>query len=340
MDSQVERRASAGMAWHERFLPARLRSITSVEVAVTGIVAAFLTVFYGLNLFGDFLNVWTHAVAVLRFIGSIFVVITVAVKLDKFPMWLAFIGALSELAAIVYFVAFTLNHEQIVFRLQEFPLVALYLAWLFPSVVSRATIYPVMVFTLGYWMFFGPAVGTEHQSGILNIVSSVFFIVVGMFVGTFVKRKFKQQTELDPLTGAVNRRGLGARGDALLLAGKKHSSPVSVVMIDMDKFKQINDELGHEAGDEALCELVQHLHSNTRKRDVVARLGGDEFVLLLPNTNLVAAQALMLRVHGSSRLKWSFGVAEAAADDNLSMVILRADRAMYAFKRARSELRD
>lgn len=340
MENQVERRALPSMTWRERFLPARLRSITSMEVAVTGIVAAFLTVFYGLNLFGEFLNVWTHAIAVLRFVGAIVVVATVAVKLDRFPMWLAFVGALSELLAIAYYVAFTVNHEQIVFRLQEFPLVALYLAWLFPSVISRATIYPLMVFTLGYSMFFGPAVGTEHQSGVLNIVSSVFFIVVGMFVGSFVKRKFKQQTEIDALTGAVNRRGLGIRGDVLLLAGKKHGTPVSVALIDMDKFKAINDELGHEAGDKVLCELVQHLHATTRKQDLISRLGGDEFVLVMPNTNFASAQELMLRVHGSSSLNWSFGVAEATTEDNLSMVILRADRAMYEFKRARTEPAD
>src|SRR5690606_10561794 len=107
------------------------------------------------------------------------------------------LGALAELSAFVVFVGFSVNHEQIVFRLQEFPLIALYMSWLFPPAVTQWTIYPVMAFTIPYSVFFGPAVGTEHQSGPLNVLSLVFFTVIGMFVGHYVKRRFRQQTQVD-----------------------------------------------------------------------------------------------------------------------------------------------
>ncbi len=311
-----------------------------MEIAVTGIVACFLSVFYGLNLFRTFPSEALQLVAVGRFAGALGVVTLVVILRDAFPLWLAYLGALAELTAFVYFVGFTVDHEQFVFRLQEFPLIALYMAWLFPSVISRMTIYPILVFTLTYSLLFGPAVGTEHQNGLLNVLSLVFFTVVGMFVGSFVKRKFKQQTEIDVLTGAYNRRALGRMGDAALAQGRRQNQPVSVALVDMDGFKQINDQFGHAAGDEVLRGLVRHLKRATRKNDVITRLGGDEFVLLLPQTGYDQAQQLMERVHESSEHSWSFGVATAEPDDNLSMVILRADRAMYISKRERAEQRD
>lgn len=311
-----------------------------MEIAVTGMVACFLTVFYGLNLFNTFASEALQLVAFGRFAGAVAVVALIVVLRDAFPLWIAYAGALVELTAFVYFVGFTVNHEQIVFRLQEFPLIALYLAWVFPPKVSRATIYPVLLFTIWHSMLFSPAVGTEHENGLLNILSLVFFTVVGMFVGSYVKRKFTQQTELDVLTGAHNRRALGRYGDAALAQARKQNQPVSVALVDMDGFKQINDQLGHAAGDEVLRGLVRHLKKSVRKGDLVTRLGGDEFVLILPGAGHDQAQQLMERIHAASEHRWSFGVATANPDDNLSMVILRADRAMYISKRERAEQRD
>ncbi|MCZ4141256.1 hypothetical protein BZG17_25830, partial [Escherichia coli] len=76
--------------------------------------------------------------------------------------------------------------------------------------------------------------------------------------------------------------------------------------------------------------------SGIRAGDLVCRLGGDEFVLVFPNTTMGQAQLLMERIEGSSKLAWSFGTAQARADDNLSTMILRADRDMYASKRQRA----
>ncbi len=308
-----------------------------MEVAVTGMVAGFLTIFYGLNLFNTFPTPLHELTAITRFIGALLIVVLVLLKGDRFPRWIALVGALNELSAFVYFVGFTTTHEQIVFRLQEFPLIALYLSWLFPASVARLTIYPVMVFTMAYSVWFGPAAGTDHQSGLLNVVSLVFFTVVAMSVGSFVKRNFKKQTEIDPLTGAMNRRGLGIHGDAILVQCQKQHRPVSVVLVDLDGFKRINDQQGHNAGDRVLCQIVDHLNTSTRRSDIVARLGGDEFVVVMPETDEEAAQRVMERIHLSAVHEWSFGVAQATAEDNLSMVILRADRAMYTFKRARAE---
>ncbi len=337
---KADKRTQSSGSWRSRMLPARVREITNMEIAVTGIVACFLTIFYGLNLFNTFDSTVLQVIAVIRFLGSITVVALIAILRNNFPLWIAYIGALMELTAFVYFVGFTVNHEQVVFRLQEFPLIALYMSWLFPGMLTKLTVLPVLTFTITYSQLFGPAIGTEHHSGVLNVVSLVFFTIVGMIVGSYVKRNFKQQIEIDTLTGAYNRRALGRRGDMALLQGRKQHQPVSVVLVDMDGFKGINDRLGHAAGDDALRGLVRHLERSTRKSDLVTRLGGDEFVLLFPNTTFEEAGQLMQRIHASSEHSWSFGVATANPDDNLSMVILRADRAMYTFKRERTMQRD
>lgn len=243
---------------------------------------------------------------------------------------------MAELSAFVVFVGFSDNHEQIVFRLQEFPLIALYMSWLFPPEVTRWTIYPIMAFTIPYSVFLGPAAGTEHQSGPLNVLSLVFVTILGIFVGHYVKRRFRQQTQIDILTGALNRTGLTARGEAALLASRKYRRPLSAALLDLDGFKEINDQEGHDAGDRALKELVRHLRSSIRSDDLVCRLGGDEFVLVFPNTTQGQAQQLMERIAESSTVAWSFGTTQARAEDNLSTMILRADRDMYSAKRQRA----
>ncbi|MEG2927496.1 MAG: GGDEF domain-containing protein, partial [Glutamicibacter sp.] len=129
---------------------------------------------------------------------------------------------------------------------------------------------------------------------------------------------------------------LAVRGDAALLSSRKYRRPLAVALLDLDGFKEINDQGGHEAGDLALKQLVRHLRSATRAGDLVSRLGGDEFVLVFPNTTRGQAQVLMERIELTSPLAWSFGTAEARTDDNLSTMILRADRDMYSSKRLRT----
>lgn len=334
MSPRPSRRRPAGMDWWQRFIPQRLRDITQLHVTVTALVAFFMLLFYVLTLFQPLGSPVLFAFRVSFCLGSLAMLATVIAMGDRLPAWVMYAGAVAEIGAFVYFVGFTSNHQQVVFRLQEFPLIALYLAWLFPPWLTRLTIYPVMAFTIPYAVFVGPAAGTEHGQGLLNVVSLMFFTILGMGVGGFVRERFKQQTEFDELTGALNRRGLSAYGEPALLRGRRLARPLTVAVVDLDDFKTINDTQGHAAGDQVLQDLVKHLQQSTRKSDLVCRLGGDEFVLVFPDTYLREVEALMRRTRLSSSCAWTYGVAEATEEDNLSTVILRADRAMYLAKRA------
>ncbi len=147
----------------------------------------------------------------------------------------------------------------------------------------------------------------------------------------------------DALTGVWNRR----HGEALMAADLAKSSPedvaLSVLMLDLDHFKAVNDTYGHQTGDDVLQHVARRLAESVRGSDVVARWGGEEFAILLRNCALgeaiIAAEAIRARISSSpvgqvSVVTASIGVAELRADEGLSSWLSRADSALYEAKRA------
>ena len=147
----------------------------------------------------------------------------------------------------------------------------------------------------------------------------------------------------DPLTGVYNRRFLQETLLKELYRAERHGEPFSLVMLDIDHFKQINDRFGHDAGDQVLQSLVALIQKRVRSSDCLARWGGEEFVLLLPHTGLSAATALAeallqdLRtstVKGVGCVTASFGVTVSKTSDTVEQLVQRADVLMYAAKQA------
>jgi diguanylate cyclase (GGDEF)-like protein len=146
----------------------------------------------------------------------------------------------------------------------------------------------------------------------------------------------------DPLTGVYNRRYFALRLEEEAKRHARFAEPLSLVLVDIDLFKAVNDELGHGAGDEALKELAQVIVTNSRSFSIVTRYGGDEFAVLLVNTPKSGALRYAQRIrdvierhvfrHGP--LTVSVGIA-ALPDDVLSCdeLIPAADRALYLAKR-------
>mgnify|MGYP001770898247 CR=1 FL=1 len=146
----------------------------------------------------------------------------------------------------------------------------------------------------------------------------------------------------DPLTHLANRR---SSRNAIKAEPERHpaAEPVSLLLLDLDRFKAINDTHGHEVGGRVLVHVAELLHSHSRKGDQVGRWGGEEFVLLLPNTLLREAQELVERLQGILNanllegrypVSASFGVATAFPEDTADSLVSRADRAMYRSKQA------
>ena len=164
------------------------------------------------------------------------------------------------------------------------------------------------------------------------------------------KEEAEHQARVDALTGLPNRKAFFENGRALVALAHRHGRPLSLVMVDLDHFKSINDRFGHSAGDAALAAFAETLRSTERASDICGRIGGEEFALLLPETASAAAALLAERlreairtiripgVDAAATFSGSFGIAELLpGDTTLDALIDRADRALY---RAKAEGRD
>jgi diguanylate cyclase (GGDEF)-like protein len=106
----------------------------------------------------------------------------------------------------------------------------------------------------------------------------------------------ERHAQTDSLTGLYNRRALTERLTRAAAAARRHEEPLSVLMIDLDRFKQTNDTYGHEAGDEVLCTVADCLREALRAEDIYGRWGGDEFLVVLPQTDSSGATAAAERL--------------------------------------------
>jgi diguanylate cyclase (GGDEF)-like protein len=157
----------------------------------------------------------------------------------------------------------------------------------------------------------------------------------------------RQLALIDPLTNIYNRRGFTALAGYVREIARRQQRPIHILLIDLDRFKRINDTFGHAVGDKALAEFGQILTATFRKSDVVARTGGDEFCVLLvePDEGIQTALArLRQNVEDSNdagtheyRLEFSVGIARAMPGDDASIhaLVEMADEAMYEEKRLR-----
>jgi len=158
-----------------------------------------------------------------------------------------------------------------------------------------------------------------------------------------------QQLERDPLTGLGNRRAFNMQGGQWLADSVRHRHPIALLVMDLDRFKGVNDTYGHPVGDQLLRAVADTLTSVTRTADLCVRMGGDEFAVLLPGTDLSAAMECAERIRLALVQKSvvtptgetvtgrvSIGVAAYRAGMDLDQLYLQADDALYAAKRAGS----
>lgn len=182
-------------------------------------------------------------------------------------------------------------------------------------------------------------------------VESWSFLTTGVLVSIFSlifatrtemqRRQLAEIASRDPLTKAGNRRALRAALDEVERVHAQRGTPASVVLIDLDYFKVVNDTYGHEAGDRVLVDLVAILSSRMREGDGVYRLGGEEFVVVLPGTDLEGAgqaaeklrRTLATQLEGpGGPITVSIGVAQLGPVESVRQWLARADQALYSAK--------
>ena len=161
--------------------------------------------------------------------------------------------------------------------------------------------------------------------------------------------RLRRLAETDSLTGAYNRQYLDRHFPDMVEEAHKHDQPLCVAMFDIDHFKHVNDQHGHDVGDQVLAFISKRLDEASRHKDVLVRFGGEEFLLLLPGANLATAAEIAdrMRVRLANNavnldrgelgplaleIRMSAGVAELADGETPEQLFKRADLALYAAK--------
>lgn len=198
----------------------------------------------------------------------------------------------------------------------------------------------------GTWLLVELNWGPRYVHGLLpywnGLVRFALYAVVTFLLVAF--KSERSQVRHDWLTCLWNRRGFVERLEGEIERGARYGRPFAVALLDADRFKDVNDRHGHEAGDEVLRIVGRLLVERTRASDTAARIGGDEFAVLLPETTLDSAAEAVEKLQGALGeamrrrglpVTFSIGLVEFLSSPSSADEALRAaDRAMYAAKRA------
>jgi len=179
-------------------------------------------------------------------------------------------------------------------------------------------------------------------------------MTASLYNGMIERKKLKEETShlreqatTDGLTGLFNKRQFQEEYPVLLQLATQRRAPLSLLMLDMDRFKQLNDTEGHKAGDLALQHLAKAIRSKTRTSDRAYRIGGDEFILVSVGANVAAATQLSLRVaqeydaikDPKNMTGISFGIVEYDFEKTPEEFLQAADQEMYRVKREKKAAR-
>lgn len=178
------------------------------------------------------------------------------------------------------------------------------------------------------------------------LVRFAFFVIVALLVATLRRtvREARSLARTDPVTHAANARAFHEAAARELLLTRRTGRAFALVYLDLDNFKRVNDRLGHAAGDQLLALVARCLMSSVRSTDVVARIGGDEFALLLPETDVEGADAVLTKAQRELRVAvdkagWPVTFSAGAIVcpgfvPTIEPVLAAADQLMYEVKHA------
>lgn len=198
------------------------------------------------------------------------------------------------------------------------------------------------------WYATNTLAGESYSNHLIPIWNSAtrlgFFFAVTVLLSR-LRQAMDQERELshtDHLTGAMNSRAFYKLAEYEIKKSERFHRPLTIVYIDLDNFKEINDRLGHSTGDIVLKKVVQKISDNVRATDILARMGGDEFALLLPETNQETAHNVVTRLQGilqeeMQRSQWriTFSMGVLTCNQNLpglNEILHQVDELMYSAK--------
>lgn len=320
-------------------------------------LVAVVAVFNALLLIPDLIHLEGAAavmVIILRTAYSLMALSALwwSVKLKSFQVYSNLVTMMEAAALLVFLVVFCL-YPVPDFTIQMLGMMVIVLLiylvpnqWSNMNIVAAAGIAGFLLCAL--FIVKGMDAGQISAGMVYLIVLSVLCSIFSLHIRGYQFREYVSRADLlrdyatDPLTRLGNRVMLEEEAAKWMDCFLRFGLPLSLVVMDVDNMKQVNDNFGHIQGDAVLCQVAEELCANLRKNDVCVRWGGDEFMMLLPNTHIREAEKLVRRVQKaiSSRvfdppvqLTCSFGIAPMQTGLSLNALIEKADESMYAAKK-------
>jgi diguanylate cyclase (GGDEF)-like protein len=290
----------------------------------------FARAFLQLRLRQPRLDLWLSA---FTWVGPALLIVTMLTGAYEAAVWLAFVVLGLFIFLMVGLGAQAVRNRQ--------PAARFFLIGAICSMVGTAlTEFSVWGFIpFSVWAYRGIELG-------MMLDATLLALALAEFVRTEVtqRRVAELAARVDPLTQLENRRGLNEAATALMAAAERRQEPLSLAVMDIDHFKQINDRYGHRAGDLVIAEVAACVRHVTRINDHCARWGGEEFAILMPVADRQAAEEMAERVRrsvqealvkgdfGVVRVTASFGVVQWRSPESLTDLVARADVALYQAK--------
>jgi diguanylate cyclase (GGDEF)-like protein len=267
-------------------------------------------------------------VAILAFDGW-------AVTRGRDLSWLTLFGLVP---AIIFFLSLALHRQGVIGVLWCYPAILSFYVLLPERRAWAANIVLLAVAVPQAWL-------VVEQDVAVRVAAT--YVAVSVFAAIFVRAIARQQRRLheiavtDPLTGLLNRKQLESTLEQAVAHSRRRGAPMTLIAFDLDRFKAINDSLGHDAGDGVLRGVADLVSRRMRRGDKVFRLGGEEFLVLLYDTEAVDGMRIAEELRGAigsldvipgRRVSVSLGVATLRADEDWQEWMKRSDDNLYAAK--------
>jgi diguanylate cyclase (GGDEF)-like protein len=264
----------------------------------------------------------------LRLAGAATLVGALAVWLfgDRMPMWGLHLTVGVSSAGIAFVVSQSATALGMIITASAYLWVCVYAGFFFPLRAVRAHMAWIAI-------TFGAAILVAEPYVPLH---AWVFLTLSLFVaGETLGRqsaKLRMEAHTDPLTGLLNRNGLAMAAERAFALADRTGIPLTAALVDLDDFKRVNDQDGHQAGDRMLVKLAEIWNAELEPSDIFARLGGDEFLLVLVGSNQEESARLFDRLSFVSPAPWSAGVVRRQPGEDLGSCMANADRALYEAK--------